>query len=108
MSSFFPLPHFHTPPALPHLLYIGAVVCQQLTEVREDTTVQHDLCLLVTACHNVSCCTQGWGLKKERCAALVLCLQGFMAAMDFKDNIAMKIVRRMRLVYTAINPDNWS
>jgi len=31
-----------------------------------------------------------------------------MAAMDFKDNIAMKIVRRMRLVYTAINPDNWS
>lgn len=75
-------------------------MCQQLTEVPEDTTVQHDLCLLITACHDVSCCTQGWGLKKERCAALVLCRQGFMAAKDFKGNIAMEIVRRTRFVFT--------
>jgi len=48
------------------------------------------------------------GSEEREMCSLVLCHQGFMAAMDFKGNIAMEIVRRMRFVYIAINPDNWS
>ena len=39
---------------------------EQLCKVVEDTAVQYDLSLVITASHNVSCCTQCRGLGGER------------------------------------------
>ena len=38
---------------------------EQLRKVVEDTAVQYDLSLVITASHNVSCCTQCRGLGGE-------------------------------------------
>ena len=38
---------------------------EQLRKVVEDTAVQYNLSLVITASHNVSCCTQCRGLGGE-------------------------------------------